>query len=762
MPARRGRKLRFILITATVIALVAVVALLVMRRPERAAREQKATEAPPAPPDLAKYRADFSAGVEALARGDGAEAVRHFERIEFGARAVEEYRLYYLANALQLAGEAAAARRTLASLWRRSPKLVYRNDVAFNIASLYAEAGSWSEAAEVYGTLAAREENAAVAGEARWSYIEARLYGGDPAAALFAAKNLLIENPDSPRAAEAIAVTRALLSLPATAALPLTGEERLERAENLLRDKNASAVLSELAAFNADALNPPYRQRVLLARGLALQQLRRWADSEKTLAPLLTDQFRFAIPATRASARNNAVLGAAINPVSYKTVKEKKRVGTVKVRTKRKKYVRRPKYRTTTRSVKVINLQLKLKKDDYERTASERLRDLLEMPLPTQLRKETLTALLARAEEKNQDAYVRELVTHLVKIDPDADPGLQRFWDKAWGAYSRNDLKTARELLSFIRDTYRSPNVRRQAIYWLARIDGRTGNDEAAARAYQQLVDSEYEDLYARFARARGGKPSKRERITLEDAPDWNEVAEKGMPAELRLAWELLSLDTLRDARIELQENTNDRNRKWADALLGQLFHRLGNFHAAYRFMRRAYPELATSEQTEVPRQFIRMYYPLDHKEKIVTEAKRHGLDPYLVMALIRQESAYDPRARSPVGATGLMQIMPATGRELARRLGKGYSDAKLNDPQYNIELGTLYLKQLINRFRSTELALAAYNGGMGNVWKWQAAFRGKAPDEFIESIPFSETRGYVKRITMMRSTYEELHEELD
>lgn len=757
------RKAVLVIVVAVAFVASLVIGFLSIRRPEPKKSSVAATPAPTAPPDLAKFRPQFVAGTEALARGDGEEAVRQLSQFSFGPRPAEEYRLYYLATAYQLIGRPNQARRHLARLWRKNPRLVYRNDVAFNIGSLYAAARSYSEAAEVYGTLAARATNSAIAGEARWNYIQTRLLSGDPAAALYAARNLAIHNPRSPHAAEAIALAKTLSGLPATAALPLTAAERIERAENLLRDGAPNQALSELAQFNANALGSPWRQRILLARGLAYQQMRKFSDSESALAPLLTDQFRFAIPAARASARNNAVLASAVNPVSYKTVKEKKRVGTVKIRTKKKKTVTRPKYKTTTRQVKIVNRELQIKKENYERTRTERLQDLLDMPTDRETRKIALTTLVELASAKNQDGYLQELIPQLVKIDRLSDVGLQRFWDKAWAAYIGRDYATARSLLTFIRDTYTNPNIRRQATYWLARIDERTGSKEKAEETYAELASAPYVDIYSLFAQRRGAKRSGTKDVSLDDAPEWSEIAEKEMPPELRLAYELVALGVLRDARNELQENSSDANRKWSDALLAQLFYRNGQTHVAYRYMRRAFPEIATIEQAKVPREFMQMYYPLSHQEKITAEAKRHGLDPFLVMALIRQESAYDPEIKSPVGATGMMQIMPATGKELAGKLRKSWSPGRLTDPEYNIELGTFYLRQLIQRFGgSVELALAAYNGGMGNVWKWQSAFRGRASDEFIESIPFSETKGYVKRITVMRSTYAQLHEQLD
>jgi soluble lytic murein transglycosylase-like protein len=752
MARARKQHYRIILIAVAAALIIAAIAVGLYRRAHPTTRPQTAARAaaPAAPPELAKFAAPFNAGADALGRGDGQAAIKHLSGFSFGSRGAEEYRLYYLATAHQLVGNRNEARRHLARLWRRKPRLVYRNDVAFNIGSLYRDNGSFSEAANVFGTLANRSTTPAISGEARWNYVESRLLGGDPAAALYAARNIAIQNPKSPHAAEAIALIKSLMGLPVTAALPLTAAERVERAENLLRDGAPAEAVGELAQFNAATLDSPWRQRVLLTRGLAY-------------VPLLTDQYKFAIPAARASSRNNAVLASAINPISYKTVKEKKKVGTVKVRTKKKKTVTRPKYQTVFKKVKMVDLQLTLKKDEYDRKRVERLKDLLDMQTDRETRRQALIALIAIAEAKNQDAYLRQLVPELVKLDRLSDAALQRFWDKAWAAYITRDNKTARELFAFIRDTYTNPNVRRQSTYWLARIAERTGDKEGAGKVYRELANGDYEDLYGRFAERRGAKRTRGNTVKLSASPSWSDVAEKNMPDELRLAYELVALNVLRDARSELQDNSNDLNRKWADALLAQMLYQQGQTHVAYRYMRRAFPEIATIEQSSVPREFVEMYYPLSHTQKIFEEAKQHNLDPYLVMALIRQESAYDPQIKSPVGATGMMQIMPATGKELAAKLGKSWSPGKLSDPEYNIELGTLYLRQLINRFGgSTELALAAYNGGMGNVWKWQKAFGGRANDEFLESIPFTETRGYVKRITLMRSTYEQMHEELD
>ncbi|MDR4493939.1 MAG: lytic transglycosylase domain-containing protein [Nitrospirales bacterium] len=126
-------------------------------------------------------------------------------------------------------------------------------------------------------------------------------------------------------------------------------------------------------------------------------------------------------------------------------------------------------------------------------------------------------------------------------------------------------------------------------------------------------------------------------------------------------------------------------------------------------------------------------------------------VDPYLVAGLIREESLYNPRALSAVGAMGLMQLMPETAKRVARKVGMPFwpSDSEgLFDPERNIRLGSWYLGELINDFHGNLVyAVASYNAGPSAVRRWIAKYGHRPLDEFIEQIGYKETRGYVKRV---------------
>lgn len=714
---------------------------------------------PEAPPDLEKLRTPFTAGIQAVQRGDGRNAVRHLSSFDFGPRAVEEYRLYYLSRAQQLDGNIAGARRTLAQLWARSPRLVPATDAGFSLAGIHLHGGAFRAAASTYQGIASRTDNSAIAGTARWQELEARFITGEIDAVFDAARLIAIRSPRAPQAADAIAVLRSLTATPSPRPLALTAAERLERAVCLMRDGDSRSALAELTALEPDA-PPALRLPIALNRGLAMHHLRRLEDSNKVLEPLTGTYYRYAIPALFHLAKNYRIQASSIDPTVRKTVTEKKRVGTVKVKVgkgKKRRTVSKPKFANVKRTVELVDLAKKEKKESFERLHSERLRDLLQLPLADAVRLDVLKAIAGIAEEKNQDESMQEVIPQIIALDPLADPALQHFWDEAWGAYTRGDLDAANPRFRFIADTYTSINVKRQAEYWYARTIERQGQKEEAAAIYQRLASAPYADLYAMHSVSRGAKREEERSNPLrrEDRPDWRAIAEKEMPSELRLAYELTALGAFSEARLEIQKNARRENQRFGDALLADIYNSSGNYLLMYLAIRRAYPQLATVEQDTVPNYFLSMYYPVKYQDEIRENAKRNDLDPYLVMGLILQESYYNPNARSRVGATGLMQIMAPTGKEIAGRLRIPFGEKRLENPEVNVRLGTFYLKSLINTFGgNVYLAVASYNGGQGNVARWRKAAPGKPIDEFIESIPFPETRNYVKRVTMLRSAY--------
>ncbi|MGH9962715.1 MAG: lytic transglycosylase domain-containing protein, partial [Pyrinomonadaceae bacterium] len=173
------------------------------------------------------------------------------------------------------------------------------------------------------------------------------------------------------------------------------------------------------------------------------------------------------------------------------------------------------------------------------------------------------------------------------------------------------------------------------------------------------------------------------------------------------------------------------------------------NFYETTRRLRRVFPNYLELLFESLPREIWEMFYPMNYQSIISREARKYNIDPFLIMGLIRQESAYNPKAVSSANAHGLMQLLPSTARRLARSMKlRRPSTALLHDPDLNIQLGTRHFSDLLIRFGGQEdKVLASYNAGEHRVDLWMSEGNYADSAEFVETIPFSETRNYVKII---------------
>jgi soluble lytic murein transglycosylase len=152
-----------------------------------------------------------------------------------------------------------------------------------------------------------------------------------------------------------------------------------------------------------------------------------------------------------------------------------------------------------------------------------------------------------------------------------------------------------------------------------------------------------------------------------------------------------------------------------------------------------------------------RLANPLDYQPQIVAAADKYGMDAYLITAVIRVESSFDPDSRSPKGAVGLMQVLPSTAEYVAQRRGSK-KVPNLHLPGSNIDVGTYYLKYLMDRYGVLEYALAAYNGGEANMDKWLKRRGSRGKSAVLAAIPYAETRTFVRKVMAARKTYRSLY----
>jgi len=158
----------------------------------------------------------------------------------------------------------------------------------------------------------------------------------------------------------------------------------------------------------------------------------------------------------------------------------------------------------------------------------------------------------------------------------------------------------------------------------------------------------------------------------------------------------------------------------------------------------------------------IKRIYPLKYRELVFKYAYEYGIDPYLVFAVIKAESSFNPKAKSGKNAIGLMQITERTGMWGAETIGiEGFSKEDLYDPETNIRIGCWYIKQLMNEFSNRiDLVLAAYNGGSGNVSEWLKNVKYSKTGQELDVIPFRETEMFVKKVKNYYQVYLKLYGE--
>ena len=277
--------------------------------------------------------------------------------------------------------------------------------------------------------------------------------------------------------------------------------------------------------------------------------------------------------------------------------------------------------------------------------------------------------------------------------------------------------------------------------YWRARALEATGRQDEARAGFESLARER--DYYGFLAADRLGEGYRFNHRRLEIPAD---LAERvaAMPA-VRRALELLALGRRVAARREWHALTRELDEDELEAASWLAWCR--DWHG------RAILTIARTPE----RDDLELRFPIVYRGIVESAADRRGLAPATVYAFIRQESAFMPDARSPAGALGLMQLMPRTGRELMRRAGRQYRNrSQLLAPELNVELGTRYIRSLLSKTGGRlPLAAASYNAGPHRVRGWLPAEGEVEAAVWIDNIPFTETRRYVRRILAYSAIYE-------
>ncbi|HEV2387126.1 MAG TPA: transglycosylase SLT domain-containing protein [Candidatus Acidoferrales bacterium] len=343
-------------------------------------------------------------------------------------------------------------------------------------------------------------------------------------------------------------------------------------------------------------------------------------------------------------------------------------------------------------------------------------------------------------------------------------------WRIAWTAYLEGGAAAQALLEKHVERFPNSPQAP-DALYWLGRLAERAG-DLPDARAYYGKVSERFAETYfARAARDRlrnigQGPPPAAEPPAIAAVPPLAPatVLADDVPAGARPAFERAeALSSIAFDESALEELRAAYRSFGAPELLiaaARAAQAAEHYLTGAALVRQLVPDLESRPMASVPEAIWRIVYPLPFAPLIRESARRNEIDPMLLASLVRQESGFQADAVSSAGAVGLSQLEPRTARKWSRILRLRYSRKRLDDSGYNLRVGAAYFQNLIESFGSPEAALAAYNAGEDRVAVWRADAHGDDPAEFVESIPFSETRHYVEVVMDGAAIYRRLYPE--
>lgn len=341
-----------------------------------------------------------------------------------------------------------------------------------------------------------------------------------------------------------------------------------------------------------------------------------------------------------------------------------------------------------------------------------------------------------------------------IQSGPDIDEAGHAVMRLAGIAYQSGDRARAERIFDDYLAKYPEGRRAQQAAYWSGKAKLDAGRDQEARRLLTRGAALDPFSYYGLRAAELIERPL--ETLPLEPSP----VTDAALQAEIAAA--MARVDLLRElGRKEAVSFEVDRLKDHfgeRDGALYAIAEALNARGLTLSAIRLGW-EIHRREGGWNPR-LLRIIYPFPYRDIIVAEAAERGLDPFLVAGLIRQESLFDAAIASPVGAQGLMQIMPATGATLARNAGiRGFSTAMLTRPELNIHLGTIYFAELLRRFDGrVGPALAGYNAGPNRVRRWSRFPEYDDDELFMERIPYDETRDYLKKVQQNARIYRFLY----
>ena len=652
-------------------------------------------------PDGPDGRRAFLEGYAHLQAGRPEEAIPRLRRALERAPDLKSHALYFLALAAEKRKDDEAARGALEELLKADPSHPHAPQAHETLARLALRRAAPREAAKWLWGLLRLYPNHERADAHLALLAQALEEAGDPREAALAWRRLWLDLPESPLSAQAIGRAEGLALLAKPPLPPLQAPDHYLRARRLQRLHRHREALEAYRELDRRFPGSPYAGQVRHRMAIALYSLRRTAEARIALE----EAVRSAPPASPARAEARYHL-----------------------------------------------MRNHLRADD--KLAFEEDAKLLLQESPNSPWAARGLNLLAHVHgDDGERDLAAKYFEQLIRQYPASPLAPKALWQLSWVRFEERDdaaaLKGFQELVRRYPDHPLVPS----ALHWSGAASERSGERDRAVPHYRDCVRQGRHQYYGHLCLEALGRLAREGLTGAASPPPPGEAGFREWNAPPAGPLEPGALSHWRAAELLASMGLHH--------LAGEEYERLGpspyfRYRAAMAFSRRGFHERAApilqgqfrgairTGGADLPPEFWRAIFPLR-----AGPGQVDGVDPLLVNAIIKAESSFDPRAFSPAGAMGLMQLMPGTGRSLARRVKLSLaSDSQLFDPELNVRLGSLYLAGLVKEFGGELVpAIASYNAGRNVVRRWWQK-RGDEPMAvFIERIPYQETREYVKRV---------------
>jgi soluble lytic murein transglycosylase len=635
---------------------------------------------------------------------DFAKAIDPLNRAKVHAGDLGDYVAYYLGNSYLQTGHTAEALSTLADFAKAYPDSLLVRDAQVHYADALLLEGRAAEAVTLLEQI-----RTPVRSDVEFALGRAYAASGQTAKAAETLENIYYTMPASTEADAAYAELKKLPSVP-----PPTVIQRKTHADALTNRKRYAEAADEYRAL-ANEASPADKASLQLALADALHRSGKNRDAKLVLA--LLGNVSGELNAHRLYLVGQVAWGANDNETFYRTVDELRQAGPAS---------------PWLEQALLSAANLHFVHHEYD---------------------QALDAF--RESQQRFPAGARASYVH---------------WKAAWLTLRQGRNDDAKKAFEEQIALYPSGAETPAALYWRARL-AEEDNQPGMARAFYQKLSDRYRNYYyaelgrQRLKRLPVAADATGQYPLLDRVPPLDnsgKVKDSEPPAdELHVQKaQLLGNGGLVDFAVrELQAAAAANGGSWGPAETAQLYDETGHYDQAIEVMKHSAPNYFALDIPDLPRKYWEALFPKAFWTDLKRWSAANGLDPYLVASLIRQESEFNPNAVSRANAVGLMQLLPKTGKLVAKEVKlKRYTASQLYTPAVNLQLGTRYFRSMVDKFGGFEYALAAYNAGSDRVEEWLGQGKYRDPQEFVESIPFTETREYVQAILRNASVYKQLY----